>query len=84
MNKPEEICPRCFIGVLRFDLQAYTLVWQQQIITIPDAPCYTCDICGYREYEDDLVNWVHELIGTTPNDSDDPRPRNQPKSHHKA
>lgn len=84
MTPKEELCPRCFIGVLRFSLEPYTILWKEQVINVSDSPAYTCDICAYREYEDELVNWVHELIGTQGGDGEEPRPRNHPKSPQKS
>lgn len=84
MTTKEELCPRCFIGVMRFSLEPYTLLWKGQVISVTDSPAYTCDICAYREYEDELVNWVHELIGASNAENEEPRPRKQPKSSHKT
>lgn len=64
MAKPDdELCPRCFVGRLQKGEATFITVYEGQLVTIPGATAFTCDICDYREFDDPMVEWVAELVG---------------------
>ncbi|MFN8378127.1 MAG: hypothetical protein U0452_05600 [Anaerolineae bacterium] len=56
-------CPRCQIGVLRAELATYAGVYRGLFISAPSVPCYTCDICGHREFDERALAYLDALVG---------------------
>jgi YgiT-type zinc finger domain-containing protein len=62
----EELCPRCLIGRLRDGVATFSVLYQGELLVVPQVKAFTCDICDYREYDDALITWVSELTGFVP------------------
>ena len=58
-----ERCPRCYIGHLHAGKSTYTRLEAGQFISVPAMPLHSCDICGFREYDEAAVKAVEQLIG---------------------
>lgn len=56
-------CPRCQIGVLQPTLATYCGIYHGMVISVPNMPSWTCDICNYREYEPSAQAQVSVLLG---------------------
>lgn len=58
----DEPCPRCFIGRLEPKRAAFMSVLRQQLIVLPHTLAYTCDICGFQEFEEVAVELLNEWL----------------------
>lgn len=56
-------CPRCQIGVLRPEQATYAGVYRGLFISAPSVPCYSCDICGHREFDERALAYLEALVG---------------------
>jgi hypothetical protein len=56
-------CPRCQIGVLRPELATYAGVYRGLFISAPSVPCYHCDICSHREFDERALAYLDALVG---------------------
>jgi hypothetical protein len=41
----------------------YVRVVDGMVMSIPDTPAYTCDVCGYHEFDRSTVAHVDALVG---------------------
>lgn len=75
-------CPRCFIGHCRPSKVVYVQMVGGRMFNVPDMPAHVCDICGYREYDEDALHQIQKMLGEEelPN-SDAPTP---PSASHDA
>lgn len=72
-------CPRCQIGLCQPGKATYTRIARGQLISVPDMPIYTCDVCGYYEYDGEAVYDLEAMMGVVqPLPPDDQRPRVKP------
>jgi len=55
-------CPRCQVGHCQRTTTPYLKVHGDMLVTVPDMPLWTCDICGYYEYERDVVARLETLM----------------------
>lgn len=63
MAKPtEELCPRCFIGRFQEGRAVLTGVYQGKLLALPRVKAFTCDICGYREFDDSRMLLLSQLL----------------------
>ncbi len=58
----DDACPRCFIGRLDVKRAAFISVHQQQLVVLPNAIAYICDICGYQEFDDSAVKALSDWL----------------------
>jgi hypothetical protein len=77
----DELCPRCFVGRLQKGQAAFIAVYEGQLVTVPGAVAFTCDICNYREFDDPVVEWVAEIVGLEPT-IDPLQPPRRPSAHY--
>jgi YgiT-type zinc finger domain-containing protein len=56
-------CPRCQIGHCHAGKTTYTRVTQGRVISIPNIAVYTCDVCGYQEFDRDALLRLQTLLG---------------------
>lgn len=57
------LCPHCQIGHLRAQTAPYVTVEDDLFLSVPDAKLWSCDICGYQEFDDAVLLQVEQLIG---------------------
>lgn len=55
-------CEYCHIGHIQSTLVPYLQWLEGQIMVIPNAPAFSCDICGYMEYDGDFVQKLDHLL----------------------
>ena len=55
-------CPRCQVGSCQRSLAPYLSVHDDMLISVPDMPIWTCDICGYHEFEREAVSRLETLM----------------------
>jgi YgiT-type zinc finger domain-containing protein len=56
------LCPQCQIGHLQPGRQTYVRVHGDMVISVPDMPALTCDVCGYHEFEQHALIEVEALV----------------------
>jgi hypothetical protein len=72
-------CPRCQIGHCRPGKSTYTQIANGQVISIPNITVYTCDVCGYHEYDRDALVRLQTMLGASRTLSpEDTRPLTKP------
>jgi hypothetical protein len=57
------VCPRCQIGALKPELATYAGVYRGLFISAPSVPCYQCDICSHREFDEQALAYLDALVG---------------------
>jgi YgiT-type zinc finger domain-containing protein len=62
-DQTTSICPQCQIGHLQSGKQTYVRVHNGLLISLPDMPGYTCDVCGYQSFDPAAIAHVEVLIG---------------------
>ncbi|MBC8171947.1 MAG: hypothetical protein H7X77_09745 [Anaerolineae bacterium] len=73
-------CPRCQIGHCHPGKSTYTRVFNGQVVSIPSITVYTCDVCGYQEYDRDALLRLQSLMGATKNTEQDEDARPKPRT----
>lgn len=56
-------CPRCLIGQLESRKTTYSRVHHGIFLSVPNTPCWTCDICQYQELDDAALSQIEALVG---------------------
>ena len=75
-EKHDNICPKCELGYMKTTSKPYSRLFLKQLFTIPNAPCYECDICRYCEFDDANFDVISDMIfgARLHNDEDKTRP----------
>jgi len=69
-GKSTQLCPQCQIGHQQPVRLTYVRVERGMVISVPDMPAQTCDVCGFQEFERESLWRLEALIGQvglTPN-----------------
>lgn len=63
-NKIEYIlpCPECRSGVMHLRYITYFTWLSGELVTVPNFPAWTCDVCGRREYDSRAVSWLNTML----------------------
>lgn len=56
-------CPNCRIGYIRPHRITYAGYHGDLFIVMPNVLAYICDVCGNREYDEELMMQLIPLIG---------------------
>ena len=62
-DKTTYLCPQCQIGHLQTSRMTYVRVVDGMVMSMPDTPAHTCDVCGYHEFDRSTVAHVDALVG---------------------
>jgi YgiT-type zinc finger domain-containing protein len=66
MSEPETIpCLNCHLGMLRRIRATYAHWFQGELIVVPDAGAWQCDVCGEFVYDDDAIVFAELLAGAS-------------------
>jgi len=57
-------CPRCQMGHCQRSVMPYLSVHGSMLVNVPDMPVWTCDICGFYEYERDALARLDSLMNS--------------------
>jgi|FLYN01.1.fsa_nt_gi hypothetical protein len=57
-------CPRCQVGHCQRSMKPYLRVYGDLLVNVPDMPIWTCDICGFYEYERDALARLENLMSS--------------------
>lgn len=63
MDKPTQLCPQCQIGHLHARRMTYVRVVDGMVMSVPDTPALTCDVCGYHEFDRAVMARLDALVG---------------------
>lgn len=55
-------CTECQAGQMHRDFVTYFTWIGDELITVPDFPCWVCDVCGRREYDMHALNQLSLLL----------------------
>lgn len=59
------LCPQCQIGHLQAGALTYVRVVNGLVISIPDTPAHTCDVCGFQEFDEAALARLETLVHST-------------------
>jgi hypothetical protein len=59
-------CPHCGIGHLKSNMEMFSGVIEGTVITQP-MPCWTCDVCEFRAWDDGALSDLEAKLGLNPN-----------------
>ncbi len=62
-NSAALICPQCQIGFLQPTVTTYSGVHHGMLISVPNMPSWTCDICQHHEFEETTISQIEALVG---------------------
>jgi len=55
-------CPECRSGVMHLRYITYFTWLGGELVTVPNFPAWTCDVCGRREYDSRAVSWLNTML----------------------
>ena len=56
MDKEEKTyCPECQVGIFRREGGTYYTWIENELVIVPDFPCWVCDVCGHRDWDQAAV-----------------------------
>ncbi len=55
-------CPKCHAGMLHLTELTYFARLGDELLVVPKFPAWTCDICGYVEYDEQALAWLYTLL----------------------
>lgn len=58
-------CPYCQIGYCQPGEATYVRMHEGQLVSAPNMLVWTCDICGYQEFDREALTALDALLGTT-------------------
>lgn len=59
-----DFCPRCQIGRLKPGKATYLRVYNDNIVALPDALAFICDVCHFQEFDTLALRDVWALISS--------------------
>ena len=58
----EMACPNCQIGRISKSQRPYLEMYKGHLFTIPQATCYTCDVCNLIEFDKMTIDMVTNIV----------------------
>ena len=55
-------CPNCQIGRISKSQRPYLEIYKGHLVTIPNASCYMCDVCGLVEFDKMTIDTVNNIV----------------------
>lgn len=55
-------CEECGIGYYQPQSAPFLLPLGDRMMVIPDAPAYSCDVCGFRTFDEEFLHALHSLL----------------------
>ena len=71
INKRIRWCPNCQIGKQTARTITFTTRVDGRLLQVPDVNLYSCDICGYEEFDAEVGEMIDELNALDTLDSQD-------------
>jgi hypothetical protein len=67
------MCPRCQIGRCQPGQITYVRMYNGRLLSAPNVQVYTCDVCGYEEFEPEAMQQLQSLAPESVSLPDDVR-----------
>ncbi len=61
-NEEKKYCPECQVGVFRREGGTYYTWIENELVIVPDFPCWVCDVCGHRDWDQGAVFQLRMLL----------------------
>jgi YgiT-type zinc finger domain-containing protein len=83
-----EYCEECQVGIPRIEAATYFTWIEDELITVPNFPCWVCDVCGRRTWDSQAMMNLNLILApnagkTLPKkrtlSSEKPLPENKPR-----
>lgn len=55
MDEEKKYCPECQVGLIQRKKSTYYTWIENEIVIVPDFPCWVCDVCGHRDWDQGAV-----------------------------
>lgn len=55
MKDETKYCPECQVGVFKREGGTYYTWIGNELVIVPDFPCWVCDVCGHRDWDQSAV-----------------------------
>ena len=65
LNEDRKYCPECQVGVIRRKGSTYYTWIENELVIVPDFPCWVCDVCGHRDWDQSAVLQLGMLLSPT-------------------
>ena len=66
-------CPVCQIGYCHPGHKTYLRMFNGMLVSVPDMPVWTCDICLHEEFDRESVERLEALLGASETSSETQR-----------
>ncbi len=77
-------CPDCQVGIMKKQGATYYTWIENELVIVPDFPCWVCDVCGRRDWDQSAVFQLGALLsptaGTSPYDRVRPAAKTEKES----
>lgn len=70
-------CEDCGIGHYQPISTPYLLPLGKYMMVIPNAPAYSCDVCGYRSFDEAFLQAIHNMLAQAAATPTHPKRRQQ-------
>lgn len=57
-------CPECQVGKYQLKLVTYYTYLGTELITVPDFPCWVCDVCKRQDYDQKALSQVYMMLSS--------------------
>jgi len=58
----DRYCSECQVGIPYFGSATYFTWIDDELITVPDFPCWICDVCGKRDWDTQALMQLNLLL----------------------
>ena len=65
MEEEKKYCPECQVGVIKRRGSTYYTWIENELVIVPDFPCWVCDVCGHRDWDQNAVLQLGMLLSPT-------------------
>ena len=55
MSEERNYCPDCQVGVIKRETGTYYTWIENEMVIVPNFPCWVCDVCGRREWDQTAI-----------------------------
>jgi len=64
LQNSEMSCPECQVGKYNLKLVTYYTYLGSELITVPDFPCWVCDVCKRQDYDQKALSQVYMMLSS--------------------
>ncbi|PKO12502.1 MAG: hypothetical protein CVU39_23750 [Chloroflexi bacterium HGW-Chloroflexi-10] len=57
-------CPECQVGSYHLKLVTYYTWMGEELITVPDFPCWVCDVCKRYDYDQKALSELNVMLSS--------------------